>query len=279
MRRRAILNLLALAPLGEAARAQFASGRPMRILIGLTAGSSIDSKARAIAPYLGNALNQAILVENKPGANGVISVQELIKAPPDGNTLLLGSLSPLAVNVALMKNLPYDPRRDLTPIAGFFSSNQVLVVRSSLPVRTLLEFVAYAKQHPGKVNIGHATTLIQAQIAALGKMAAIDVLTVPYKGTPPIITDILGGTLDATLLDVGNALPHVKSGALRAIGVTSLKRNPATPDWPAISETLPGFDFPSWTALVGPPGMSRDQVTRIKRSWRTSSSRPRSRCS
>lgn len=266
MKRRSLLNLLGLT-LGlsatSAALAQTGSGRPLRILIGLTAGSSIDNKARLIAPLLSASLGQPVIIENKPGANGVISMQELIKSAPDGNTLLLGSLSPLAVNVALMKNLPYDPRRDITPIAGFFGSNQVLVVKSSLPVRTLQEFIAYAKQRPGKLSMGHATSLVQAQIAALGKMAGIELLPVPYKGTPPIITDILGGTLDATLLDTGNAQPHVNSGALRVLGVTSLKRNPATPDWPAISETLPGFDFPSWTAMVGPPGMSRELTNRI----------------
>lgn len=265
MKRRSILNLLGLT-LGlpaTGALAQSGSGRPLRIIVGLTAGSAIDSAARMIAPYLSASLGQPVIIDNKPGANGVISVQELMKAAPDGNTLFLGSQSPLAVNVALMKNLPYDPRRDVTPIAGFFIANHVLVVKSSFPARTLQEFIAHAKQRPGRISIGHATSLVQAQIATLNKMADIELLAVPYKGTPPTITDVLGGTLDATLLDSGNALPHVKSGAMRALAVTSLKRNPTTPDWPAISETLPGFDFAAWTAMVGPAGLSRELVDRF----------------
>ncbi len=265
MKRRSILHLLGLtAGLHAAgAHAQQGSGKPVRIILGLTAGSAIDSAARIIVPHLSASLGQPVVIDNKPGANGLISVQELMKAAPDGNTLFLGSQSPLAVNVALVKNLPYDPRRDLTPISGFFIANHVLVVKSSSPVRTFAEFLAYAKQRPGKVSIGHATSLVQAQIATLNKMAGIELLPVPYKGTPPTITDVLGGTLDATLLDSGNALPQVKSGAMRALAVTSLKRNPVTPDWPAMSETLPGFDFTAWTAMAGPAGMSRETVNRI----------------
>ena len=265
MKRRSILNLLGLAFALPAtgALAQAGSGRPLRIIHGLSAGSAIDNAARMIAPYLSASLGQTVIIESKPGANGLISVQELMKAAPDGNTLFVGSQSPLAVNVALMKNLPYDPRKDITPIAGFFVANHVLVVKSSSPVRNLQEFIAHARQRPGKVSIGHSTSLVQAQIATLNKMAGIELLAVPYKGTPHTITDVLGGTLDATLLDSGNALPHVKSGAMRALGVTSARRNPATPDWPAISETLPGFDFTAWTAMAGPAGMSRELVNRF----------------
>jgi tripartite-type tricarboxylate transporter receptor subunit TctC len=264
MNRRSFLRTLGITlmlPAG-AAFAQV-SGRPIRIVVPLPAGSSNDYVTRVVAPYLTTSLGKTIVVDNKAGGNGIIGTMDVIKSAPNGNTLLLGSLSPLATNVALMKNLPYDPRRDLTPISGASVTNWVLMVKSSSPARTLAEFIAYAKQKPGSVSIGYSTTTVQVQIATLNKMAGIDLLAVPYKGTPATITDVLGGSIDATLVDPGIALAQVKGGHMRALAVSSLKRNPVTPDWPAMSETFAGFDFPAWNALVGPPGMSRDIVNNI----------------
>ncbi|MCC6196881.1 MAG: tripartite tricarboxylate transporter substrate binding protein [Burkholderiales bacterium] len=243
--------------------AQSGSGRPIRVVVPLPAGSSNDYVTRVVAPYLTASLGQTIVVDNKAGGNGIIGTMDVVKAAPDGNTLLLGSLSPLATNMALLKNLPYDPRKDLTPIAGVSVTNWVLMVNSSSPIRTLAEFVADAKKRPGSVSIGYSTTTVQVQIATLNKVAGIELLPVPYKGTPATITDVLGGSLNATLLDPGNALSQAKGGKMRVLGVSSLKRNPTTPDWPAISETYPGFDFGAWNALMGPAGMPRDAVVRI----------------
>lgn len=261
MKRRVLLQGagLALALPGTGTRAQTS----LRLVLSLPAGSAIDFVTRVITPGFGQRLGQAVVVDNKAGGNGIIAVQDVLRSPPDGNTLMLNSLSVLAVNTATVKNLPYDPRRDFTPISGAYLTNHVLMVKSTFPARNLPEFIAYAKKHPGKVSIGHSTSLVQVQIAALGKMAGIDVLPVPYKGTPATVTDVIGGTLDATLLDPGSALAQVRGGQMRALGVSSLKRNPITPDWPAISETLPGYDFPTWSALVGPKGMPADLVERI----------------
>jgi tripartite-type tricarboxylate transporter receptor subunit TctC len=239
------------------------SGRPIRLVVSLPAGSAIDFQARLIAPYLSATLGQNIVVDNKPGGKDIIALSDVIKSAPDGNTLYMGSQSPLAINVALVKNLPYDPRRDLTPIAGVSIVNHVLVVKASFPAKTFSEFIAYTKQNPGKVSVGFATSLVQMEIAAINKLAGIDLFPVPYKGVPAAITDVLGDTLGATLVDPGNALTFIKSGQMRALGVTSLKRNPLTPDIPAISETLAGYDFPVWTAMVGPPGMRKETVDRI----------------
>jgi tripartite-type tricarboxylate transporter receptor subunit TctC len=139
----------------------------------------------------------------------------------------------------------------------------VLMVKAGSPIHTLAEFIAYAKMAPGKVTVGYSTTSVQLQIATINKLAGIKLVGVPYKGSPATITDVIGGVLDATLTDPGNALAQVKGGQLRALAVSSLKRNPVTPDWPAISETLPGFDFPSWNAFVGPVGMPRELVDRL----------------
>ena len=243
--------------------AQAAPGRPVKVIVPLPAGSSNDYVTRVLMPYVGNITGQNYVVENKAGGNGIIGTMEVVKAAPDGNTLLCGSLSPLAVNVALVKNLTYDPRRDLTPIAGTSLTNHVLMVKASSPIRTVAEFIAAARQNPGKFSIGYSTTTVQVQIATMNKLAGIQMLPVPYKGTPATLTDVIGGVLDATLTDPGNALAQVKGGNLRALAVSSLKRNPATPDWPAIAETLPGFDFPSWNAIVGPAGMPREMVNRL----------------
>jgi tripartite-type tricarboxylate transporter receptor subunit TctC len=264
MNRRSFLKSLGLtAALPVSGAFAQVAGRPIRIVVSLPAGSAIDFQARVLAPYLTTSLGSTVIVDNKAGGKDIIAMMDVIKSAPDGNTLYMGSQSPLAINVAVVKNLPYDPRRDVTPLSGVSLVNHILVVKSNFPAKTLAEFIAYAKQHPGDVSIGYSTTTVQAEIAALNKLAGIELLPVPYKGTPATATDVLGGTLSATMLDPGSALAQIKQGQMRALGVTSLKRNPLTPDIPAISETLPGYEFPTWTAMVGPPGMSREVVTKI----------------
>lgn len=264
MKKRTFIKALALAGSSPASLfAQSSSGRPIRMLVPLPAGTSNDFATRAIIPAVGQELRQPILIENKAGGNGVIATMDVVKAVPDGLTLMCGSLSPLATNVAFIRNLPYDPLRDLTPIAGATLTNHVLVVRSDSPIKSFADFIAHAKKNPGRISVGSSTSVVQLQIATINKMAGIDLLTVPYRGSPASITDVIGGALDATLTDQGNALAQVKGGKLRALAVSSLKRNPAAPDWPAISETLPGYDFPSWNAFVGPAGMPRELVSRL----------------
>jgi tripartite-type tricarboxylate transporter receptor subunit TctC len=239
------------------------SGRPIRMIVPLPAGTATDLAARVLGQQMSTVLGQPIVVDNKPGANGTIGVMEMVRAAPDGHTLLLGSQSPLATNVAMVKNLAYDPRKDFSPINGFGETMHVLMVKPGFPAKTMSEFVAYAKQRPGKVSVGSTTSSVQTQIATLNKLGSIDLLVVPYKGIPATITDVIGGSLDATLVDLANAMAQAKAGKLVPIAVTSIKRNPLVPDWPAVSETLPGFDFPSWVGLVGPAGMSKELVDKL----------------
>jgi len=261
--RRRLVGATLAAVLAVTTGAALGQARPIRIVVSLPAGSAIDFQARLLAPYLSASLGQPVVVENKPGGRDIIALSDVLKSPADGTTLYMGSNSPLSLNVALVKDLPYDPRKDLTPIAGITQLNHVMIVKSDFPAKTFAEFVAYARQHPGKLSMGYSTSLVQMMISSINKQAGIDILPVPYKGVPAIITDILGNTVSATLADPVNALTHVKSGQMRALGVTIQKRNPLTPDIPAVADTLPGFDFPVWTAMVGPAGMPRETVNRI----------------
>ena len=264
MKRRSLLTMLGLALPAAGALAQpIAGGKTIRLIVPLSTGTPSDSITRIIAPLLSNLLGQSVIVDNKPGANGVLGVQELLRSPADGTTLLMGSVSPLAINMALVKNLPYDPRRDFTAIGTIYSNNHAWAVKPSVPVQSIAEMIAYAKKSPGKVTAAHSSALMQMQVAAMEKMAGIEFLKVPYKSTATNITDLIGGTVEVGLLDMGSALSLSKGGQVRILGVSPLKRNPLAPDWPAVSETVPGYDFASWSALVGPAGIPRETVNRL----------------
>lgn len=274
MKTRTFLKTLGLALALPAGLARAQSGKNIRMLVPLPAGTSNDFATRTLSVPLSQILSQPIVVENKAGGNGTIAVMDLLRAAPDGLTLMCGSLSPLATNVAFVKNLPYDPRKDMTPIAGASLTNHVLMVKADSPLRSFADFIAYAKRQPGRVSVGTSTTIVRLQIASINKLAGVELLDIPYKGSPATLTDVIGGVLDATLTDPGNAMAQVKGGTMRALAVTSLKRNPATPDWPAISETLPGFDFPSWNAIVGPANMPRELVQRLSAAIAQAQARP-----
>ncbi len=264
MKTRTFLKSLAL-PFALKATSGFAqtpSGRPIRMVVPLPAGSGVDFVARLVSASASQILGQPIIVDNKPGANGVIGAMEVVRAAPDGLTLLCATNSHLATNMALVKNMPYDPRKDVTPIATAVAVAQMLVVSGTSPIKTLADFVAYARQRPGKLNVGYATSIVQLQFAALNKDAGLDLLMVPYKGAPAAVADMIGGTLDATLENPGLALPLVQSGKVRVLASMS-KRNPLFPDVPSITEMFPSVDFPLWNAIVGPAGMPRDQVARL----------------
>ena len=253
-----------LATAGVAAMAQNYPSRPVRLIVPFPAGSGSDVAARVVGQHLSSALGQPFVVDNKPGAAGSIGAMEVVRALPDGYTLLFGSSSSLAANVALLKNIPYNPAKDFTPVAGVADSVTALIVKADFPARNLQELIAYVKQRPGKVNAGYGSSSTQISIAVFNKLAGLDVVAVPYKGTPLAVTDVLAGTLDFTFADLGNALSHVKAGTLRGIGLTTPKRSAMVPDWPPIADTLPGFDdITGWIAIVGPAGMPKDVAEKL----------------
>jgi tripartite-type tricarboxylate transporter receptor subunit TctC len=190
---------------------------------------------------------------------------EVIRSSADGITWLFASSSTLAANVSLLKVMPYDPIKDLTPVAGVADSVTALVVRPSFPAQQLSEFIAHARQRPGKLNASYGSSSTQIALEVLNSVANLDVKGIPYKGTPLAVQDLLAGNVDFTFADLGNVLPHVRAGTLRGLGVTSPKRSPMV-DWPAIAETFPAYeDITGWIALAGPPGLSRDITDKVSR--------------
>ena len=253
----------ALALAGGAAFAQAYPSRPVKFIVPFPAGSATDLAARVMANALTTSLGQSIVVENKPGAGGSIAAMEVVRSAPDGYTLLFSSNSAMASNVALLKNMPYDPRKDLAPVAAVGDNMLVLMVKNEHPSKNLKEFIDHAGQRPGKVNAGYGSSSSQISIAVLNKLAKIETQAVPYKGIPLAVNDVLGGTVDFTFVDLGNAMAQAKGGKLRPLGITSPKRSSLVPDWPALAEGLPGFDITAWFAIAGPAALPKDVVDKL----------------
>lgn len=262
MSKRNFLLAGALALLAPLAMAQ-SSEAPIRIVIPLGPGTPSDFLTRIVATALSEELKRSIVIDNRPGANGLLAVQEVMKAKPDGNTLMLGGISPMALNMAVVKNLPYDPRKDFTHIGGIYNAFQGYVVASGVPAKTFPEFIAYAKKNPGKVSVGHYSALTMIQFAAIGKIADIKFLMVPYKTNAMATNDVMGGTIDATIFDIATAQSMAKSGKVKVLAITLPDRSPLAEGIPAAAESVPGVAFPAWSGLVGPAGMPRDLVQKL----------------
>ncbi len=240
--------------------------RSLRWLVPFPSGSGTDVAARVVGQYVSSALGQPVVIDNKPGAGGSIAAMEVVRAAPDGHTLLFASSSSLAANVSLQKNMPYDPIKDLTPVAGVADSVTALVVKSNFPAHNLAEFIAHVKQRPGKLNASYGSSSTQIALAVLSTVADLNVTGVPYKGVPLAVQDLLAGNVDFAFADLGNVLAHVRSGHLRGLGITSPKRSPMV-DWPPIAETFTNYDdITGWIGLAGPPGLSREITDKLSRS-------------
>jgi len=237
----------------------------MRLIVPFAPGGGVDAVGRVIAEPLGAALGQPIVVENRAGAGGALGATSVARAAPDGLTLLIAHIGILAVNPSLYANLQYQPLASFAFVAPLALVPNVLVVNPKLPVHSIAELIAYAKANPGQLNFSSAGIGGAAHIA----MAAFNVATgtrmvhVPYRGTPPSITDVISGQVQATFTSGVSLLPHVRSGALRALGFGTPKRIAAAPDIPAIAETVPGFEASSWYGIVAPAGTPDGIVQRL----------------
>ena len=229
-------------------------------------GGGTDIFARLLAAKLSPALGQQVVIEQRPGAGGVIGADVAVKAAPDGYTLLIGQASNLAINQHLMSKLPYDPLKDFAPITLIATSPGLLVVHPSLPIRTVKDLVALAKSRPGTINYASAGNGSPGHLAAayFNKVAHIDLLHVPYKGATPAMTDVIAGHASLYFTSPVAAQTYVQSGRLRQIAVTSAQRFPPLPDVPSIAEAgYPDFDMTSWWGLLAPAGIPRDIVARL----------------
>ncbi len=250
-------SLLALLSLTGWSVATMASDYPTRTITVInpwTAGGPADTVARPILQKLSEVLKQPVVLENKAGANGVIGANYVARATPDGYTLLFSHVGPITISPAVQKDMPYDSVRDFAPITQVVSAPTVLVVRPDLPIHNLKEFIDYARANPGKLSYGSvgigSTTHLAGEI--LATMADVKMLHVPYKGAAPVMNDLLGGQINCTFLNIAALLPYIKSGQVRAIGVSTLKRSPLLPELPAIAETYPGFEVNSWYGMMAP---------------------------
>jgi len=228
--------------------------RTITVINPWTAGGPADTVARPILQKLSEVLKQPVVLENKAGANGVIGANYVARATPDGYTLLFSHVGPITISPAVQKDMPYDSVRDFAPITQVVSAPTVLVVRPDLPIHNLKEFIDYARANPGKLSYGSvgigSTTHLAGEI--LATMADVKMLHVPYKGAAPVMNDLLGGQINCTFLNIAALLPYIKSGQVRAIGVSTLKRSPLLPELPAIAETYPGFEVNSWYGMMAP---------------------------
>lgn len=248
------------------ASAQSWPAKPIRLVAGFPPGGGIDFTARLVAQHLGEALGQQVIVENRPGAAGVQAASEVARAAPDGYTLLIANIGPFALAPNMMAKPPYDPVRDFTAVHQLVSTYFVAAVPPTLPVKTLKEFVDWAKANPGRANFasGGNASITHLNGELLNQIAGLSMVHVPYKGSAPAVTDLIAGQTHL-LIDVGNVLtPHVKAGRLRAIAVTSAERDPQLPDVMTVREAgYPGLETAGWQGLVGPAGMPREIVTKL----------------
>lgn len=259
-------SALAIAGTVQPAYAQGAyPNKPVKIIIGFGPGSGTDILARMIAEELRLALGQTFIVDNRPGAAAQIAASAVAKSPADGYTLFLTSNSSHSVNPHMFKKLPYDPIADFTPIGGIAYFPFILAVNASLPVKTPQELVAYARANRGKLNYAYGTPTVQIPAEALNRLEKMEATGIPYKSSPAAMTDVIGGQAQFIVVDLASARPHLQSGRLRALAVTTSKRSALVPDLPTIEETLGlrDFDLAAWTGLFGPAALPKEVVDKL----------------
>ncbi|HEX2566325.1 MAG TPA: tripartite tricarboxylate transporter substrate binding protein [Burkholderiales bacterium] len=259
---RLLVLLVALA----ASAADAFPDKPVRFVVGFTPGGPSDILARALGDKLAAQLGQPVVVENRPGAGGNIAAEAVARSAPDGHTWLLGNNSILATNQALYRRLSYDPAKDFAPVALVAIQPNILVVHPAVPARSVTELIAYARQHPGKLNYASSGSGAAAHLAAelFKAMTGVDMVHVPYKGAQPALTDVLSGQDQLMFATSASVLPFIKAGRLRALAVTTPQRSPALPDLPTVSESgVPGFEATTWHGVVVPAATPAAVVAKL----------------
>jgi tripartite-type tricarboxylate transporter receptor subunit TctC len=268
--RRKLLHLAAgaaaLTSVSRFASAQAYPTRPVRWIVAVAPGGGNDIFARLMGQWLSERLGQPFIVENRPGASNNIGTEAVVKAPPDGYTLLLAS-SNNASNAALYDNLNFNFIRDIAPVAGVARTTLVMVVNPSVPAKSVPEFVAYAKANPGKVNMASAGAGGIGHLAGelFKMMAGVNLLHVPYRGNGPALTALLGGEVDVLFPSLASSIEYIKTGKLRALAVTSAMRSDAIPDLPSVGEFIPGYEISTWYGAGAPKGTPAEVIDKLNK--------------
>jgi len=268
MRLSMLIHRIGAAVLALAAAVASAQGYPsraIRIVVPYPPGGGADITARPIAQMLGERWGQPVVIEHHGGASGMIGAEIVAKAPADGYTLMVSASAEVALNAALFPKMPYDPVRDFAPITLATVTPMAFVVHPSMPVTTLAEFIASAKAKPGSIAFGTAGAGTPHHFAGewLKMLTRIDIVHVPYKGSGPLMTDLLGGHTPSGFATLLPAMQHLKAGKLRVLAVTTRERVPLLPDVPAMAETLPGFDMTQWNAVWAPAGTPKEVLDKL----------------
>lgn len=264
----AVATALVIAAVPHAAFPQAYPAKPVRILAPFPAGAGVDIVARMIGQPLAEQWGQAVVVDNRPGAGGTIACELVAKAVADGYTLLLGNISTFAMAPSLYKKVNYDPVKSFAPITRVNTSTNILVVHPNVQATTTQAFIALAKAKPGTINYASAGSGTSPHLAAelFKSMAGIDIVHVPYKGSPQALTDLLGGQTQAMFASLVSAIPHVRQNRLRALSMTATQRSAALPDVPTISESgLQGYDVSVWMGIVAPAGTPPAIIAQLNR--------------
>ena len=259
---RLAVALLALAA-GVASAADYPT-RPIHWVVPYPPGGTTDVLARLTAQWLQEKLGQTLIIENKPGGGNNIGVEYVVKAPADGYTMLL--VNPAnGINATLYKNLPFDFIRDIAPVAGLVRTPNVMEVPMTLPVKSVAEFISWCKANPGKVNMASSGSGTSVHLSGelFKTMTGCDMLHVPFKGSGPAFPALIAGEVHVMFDNLPASMPHIKNGRLRALGVTSAKRDPTLPDVPTVAETVPGYEATAWFGIGMPKGSPREAIDKI----------------
>ncbi len=260
-----LLIATALAASGTSV-AQSYPTKPIRIVVVSTPGGSVDTLARTVGPKLAERWGQQVLVDNRPGAGGAIAAEIVAKSPPDGYTLIMGTVASFATNVSLRKSLPYDPVKDFSPISLVATQNLMLLIHPSVPAKSVRELTAIAKKQPGVLSFASAGNGTGGHLSGeLYKMlAGVDLLHVPYKGVQPALIDVVSGQVSMTFASIISAMPQVKNNRLRPLAVTGGQRSPAAKDLPTMIEAgVKGYESATWYGLLAPAGTPVDIVNKL----------------
>jgi tripartite-type tricarboxylate transporter receptor subunit TctC len=263
----AAVGSVAFPAISRSAWAQTYPSRPVRIIVGFSAGGIVDVFARLVGQCLSERLAQPFIIENKPGAASNIAAAAVVKAAPDGYTLLMIATTN-TINATLYNDLAFNFITDIAPVASLFrDGTAVVVVNSSFPAKTLPDFIAYAKANPGKVKMGSAGvgSLPHVMGELFELMAGVDLAHVPYRGQLQVLTDLLGGHLDVTFDPLANSLAHIQAGRLRALAVTQATRRAVLPDVPSVGEFVPGYEASGWLGIGAPKGTPSEIIERLNK--------------